>query len=126
MATLQELLAQKAALERQIDEARREDRAAAIAQVKALMEQHGLTAADLIGKAARIGPGGLRQHHRGVGREIAMRRIARRLDRNSAEIEPARKSPLCGDIIERGENHTAEVAENVSHFEGGRVDLICR
>ena len=51
MATLQELLAQKAALERQIDEARREDRAAAIAQVKALMAQHGLTATDLVGKA---------------------------------------------------------------------------
>ena len=51
MATLQELLAQKAALERQIDEARREDRAAAIAQVKALMAQHGLTPTDLVGKA---------------------------------------------------------------------------
>jgi DNA-binding protein H-NS len=51
MATLQELLAQKAALERQIDDARRADRAAAIAQVKALMEQHGLTGADLVGKA---------------------------------------------------------------------------
>ena len=58
MATLQELLAQKAALERQIDEARREDRAAAIAQVKALMEQHGLTAADLVGKAAPARSGG--------------------------------------------------------------------
>ncbi|TMH04694.1 MAG: H-NS histone family protein [Betaproteobacteria bacterium] len=52
MATLQELLAQKAALEKQIDEARREDRAAAIAQVKALMAQHGLSAADLVSKAA--------------------------------------------------------------------------
>ena len=51
MATLQELLAQKAALEKQIDEARREDRAA-IAQVKALMAQHGLSAADLVSKAA--------------------------------------------------------------------------
>jgi DNA-binding protein H-NS len=50
MANLQELLAQKAALEKQIDEARRADRAAAIAQVKTLMEQHGLTAADLVGK----------------------------------------------------------------------------
>ena len=52
---------QKAALERQIDEARREDRAAAIAQVKALMAQHGLTPADLVGKAApvnRSGKGG--------------------------------------------------------------------
>src|SRR5438034_114927 len=52
MATLQELLAQKAALEKQIDEARREDRAAAIAQVKALMAQHGLAPTDLVSKAA--------------------------------------------------------------------------
>jgi len=61
MATLQELLEQKAALERQIDEARREDRAAAIAQVKSLMAQHGLTPADLVSKAApakRAGKGG--------------------------------------------------------------------
>lgn len=50
MPTLQELLAQKAALEKQIEEVRREDRASAIAQVKALMAQHGLTAADLVMK----------------------------------------------------------------------------
>ena len=42
-----ELLAQKAALEKQIAEAQREERSAAIAQVKSLMAQHGLTLADL-------------------------------------------------------------------------------
>lgn len=47
MATLNELLAQKAALEKQIIEAQREERSAAIAQVKALMAQFGLTLADL-------------------------------------------------------------------------------
>lgn len=47
MATLNELLAQKAALERQIIDAQREERASAIAQVKTLMSQYGLTLADL-------------------------------------------------------------------------------
>ena len=47
MPTLQELLEQKAALERQIIETQREERAAAIAQIKTLMSQHGLTVADL-------------------------------------------------------------------------------
>ena len=47
MSTLNELLAQKAALEKQIIDAQREEKSAAIAQVKALMSQHGLTLADL-------------------------------------------------------------------------------
>ena len=53
MAKLSDLLAQKAALEKQIADAQREQRAAAIAQIKALMAEHGLTAADLSGRAAK-------------------------------------------------------------------------
>jgi DNA-binding protein H-NS len=47
MSSLSELLAQKAALEKQILDAQREEKAAAIAQVKSLMSEHGLTLADL-------------------------------------------------------------------------------
>jgi len=47
MATLQELLEQKAALERQISAATKASRGEAIAQIGALMAQHGLTPADL-------------------------------------------------------------------------------
>lgn len=47
MANLNELLAQKAALEQQIVEAQRSQKAEAIAQVKSLMAEHGLTLADL-------------------------------------------------------------------------------
>jgi DNA-binding protein H-NS len=47
MATLAELLAQKAELERQIAETQRAERAAAVAQVRELMAQHGLTLADI-------------------------------------------------------------------------------
>ena len=48
MPTVAELIAQKAELEKQIADAQREEKAGAIAQVKALMAQHGLTAADLV------------------------------------------------------------------------------
>lgn len=44
---LNDLLAKKAELEQQIIEVQREERASAIAQVKSLMAQHGLTLADL-------------------------------------------------------------------------------
>ncbi len=47
MAKLNELLAQKAALEKQIAETQREERQAAIAQVRTLMAEYGLAASDL-------------------------------------------------------------------------------
>jgi DNA-binding protein H-NS len=52
MSNLADLIAQKAALEKKIAEARREARAGAIAQIKSLMTEHGLTLADLGGKSA--------------------------------------------------------------------------
>lgn len=52
MESIQELLAQKAALEKKIADAQRNAKADAIAKVKALMAEYGLTAADLSGKAA--------------------------------------------------------------------------
>lgn len=51
MASLQELIAQKEALEREIERTRSEDRSEAIAKVRALMDQHGLTVADLSQRA---------------------------------------------------------------------------
>ena len=47
MSTVAELMAQKAEIEKKIAEAQREERSSAIAQVRALMAQHGLTVADL-------------------------------------------------------------------------------
>ena len=52
MASLKELLAQKEAIERQIEQTRKQDHADAIAQVRALMAEHGLTLADLSSRAA--------------------------------------------------------------------------
>jgi DNA-binding protein H-NS len=52
MSSLAELMAQKATLEQQIAEAQRIERADAVAKVRALMAQHGLSVADLAGKSS--------------------------------------------------------------------------
>lgn len=53
MTTVAQLLAQKAALEAQIDAARKAENADAIAKVKALIAEHGLTQQDVFGGAKR-------------------------------------------------------------------------
>ena len=53
MATLNELLAQREALEKQISDTRRNEHAKALAQIRALMDQYGITLADLSGKARK-------------------------------------------------------------------------
>jgi DNA-binding protein H-NS len=52
MSLVKELLAKRAELDKKITEARREEHAAAIARIRELMDEHGLTAADVAGKAA--------------------------------------------------------------------------
>lgn len=51
MSTLKDLIAQQAALDRQIAEAMKSARTEAIAQIRTLMTQNGLTAADLVAPA---------------------------------------------------------------------------
>ena len=51
MATLQELIAQRESLDREIEAAKKRGRADAIAQVHAIMAEHGLTMADISGKS---------------------------------------------------------------------------
>jgi DNA-binding protein H-NS len=56
MPSLQDLLDRKAALEKEIETTRRQERAEAISKVKALMSQYGLTVSDLSVKStARAG-----------------------------------------------------------------------
>lgn len=52
MPSLQELLAQRADIEKKIADAQREERGAAIAKVRALMAEHGLTAVDISAKVS--------------------------------------------------------------------------
>jgi len=65
MSTLKDLLAQKAAIEKQIEEASRNERADAVARVKALMAEHGLSLADLGSRGAAAKP------TRGTGAKVA-------------------------------------------------------
>jgi len=52
VATLQELIAQKDALEKEIERTKQQSRADAVAKVRALMQEYGLTSADLAGKVS--------------------------------------------------------------------------
>ena len=52
MATLQELMAQKEALEKEIESTQKHHRSEAIAKVRSLMSEYGLTAADVSGKSS--------------------------------------------------------------------------
>ncbi|MDC8783710.1 H-NS histone family protein [Roseateles koreensis] len=53
MSTLKDLLAQRAALDEQISQTKDRERADAIAKVKSLMADYGLTAADLSARAPK-------------------------------------------------------------------------
>ena len=58
MTSLSELMAQKQALEKRIEDARRRERTEAIGKIRELMEQYGLTPADLKPGVARHRKGG--------------------------------------------------------------------
>jgi DNA-binding protein H-NS len=64
MADLKELLEQRATIERQIAEAQRTARADAIAKVRTMMHEYGLTTADITAKAGGSTRGG-------AGRKVA-------------------------------------------------------
>lgn len=53
-ASLSDLIEQREALERQIRKAKNETRDAAISEIRRLMREHGLTAADLASKGAKV------------------------------------------------------------------------
>jgi hypothetical protein len=54
------------------------------------------------GKRARIGTRPLGEHHRRVDRQIAMRRIARRLHRHRAALQASGQDALGFELIEHG------------------------
>lgn len=60
MTSVAELIKQRDALEAQIDAARKAENADAIAKVKALVAEHGLTAQDIFGGAKRGAKAGAR------------------------------------------------------------------
>ena len=67
--------------------------------------------AELVGDVARLHPGRLGQHQRGVAGEIAVRGIARRRHLDVGEVEPAGKRAIGLQRLQRGED--AAVHERV-------------
>ena len=68
MATLQELIAQKEELDRQIEQTKTRERSQAIEKVRALMDEYGLSAADL---GTRGAPKGVKKTKTGGGGKVA-------------------------------------------------------
>lgn len=64
MPKLQDLLAKKAELEKQIEDTRRQEKTDAVARVRALMAEHGLTLADLSARSKSAAK-------RSTGRKVA-------------------------------------------------------
>lgn len=56
MSTLKELLNQKAELDKAIESTRKQELANAIAQVRSLMQEYGITVADISGKSSTRAP----------------------------------------------------------------------
>jgi len=54
MSSLQDLLAQRAEIEKKIADVQREERTAAVNKVRAMMAEFGLTAADIAGKTPAV------------------------------------------------------------------------
>ena len=54
MSSLQDLLAQRAEIEKMIADVQREERTTAVAKVRTLMAEFGLTAADIAGKVPTV------------------------------------------------------------------------
>ena len=89
MATLQELLTQKEALEREIEQTKKRDRAEAIAKVRALMAEYGLTLSDLSNKATPAARAG---RARQGACQVPRRRHRRQLERSRAAAQVAEGS----------------------------------
>ena len=59
MSSLQDLLAQRAEIEKKIADVQREERTAAVNKVRAMMAEFGLSAADIAGKAPAVRASGV-------------------------------------------------------------------
>ena len=64
-----------------------------------------------IGESARIGARWLRKHHRGVRRDIAMRRVARRLYTDCTAVEASGQGITGDERVERGIDMVRKTAE---------------
>ena len=94
-------------LERQIDEARPGD--LGLGHLGKLAE----LGRDLLGEFARLQAGVLGQHHRRIGGEIAVARLARRLDHDARQIGRRRKDAGLGQGRDGGADVFGEELKDV-------------
>ena len=94
-------------LEHEIDEARPGDIDAGHQVVGAQFDRKGF------GQIARLGLGVLRQHHRGVGRHVAMARIARQFHHDARQIGVLRQYPFIHQHAAGGADPRQHVREKM-------------
>ncbi len=94
-------------IERQVDEARPRD--LGLGDLGKLCE----LGRDLLGKLARLQARVLGERHRRIGREIAVARLARRLDHDARQIERGRHGAGLGQRLDGGADVLGEDLEDV-------------
>ena len=100
-------LVEDAFLQGQVDEARTGDLDLVHPRIAAQV------AGDQLGEGARIGAGLLGEDHRRVGGEVAMRRVARRLDDDAPDVEALREAAGFHEPRERVGDAPLEKREDV-------------
>ena len=73
---------------------------------------------DQFGKGARVGAGGLGEHHRGVGGKVAMRGIARRLHGDRRAVQPGRKFAGLHHVVEQAIQRGSDSGEDIHRVSG--------
>src|SRR5262249_31378197 len=68
---------------------------------------------DCLRELARLLARVLGEHHRGVGRHVAVGRIARRLDHDARLVDPGGQHPACGEPRVDGAHAIEDVVEDV-------------
>ena len=68
---------------------------------------------DRLGELARLLAGGLGEHHRGVGRHVAVRRLARGLDQDAGKIKPGGQCAFFDQRSDRAVNAREDCAEDI-------------
>ncbi len=74
------------------------------------------------GQGARIAAGRLgfaRVDHRRIGRQVAVRRLARRLDDEAGKVEIGRRPPRRRQVVQRGAHPGLEILENIHELRPG-------
>src|SRR6266545_2671116 len=71
--------------------------------------------------AARLAAGGLGQHHGRVGRHVAVRALARRLDHDAGLVDPGRQHTISNERVVGGTHSVQDGGKDVPIAHGRRT-----